>query len=103
MMAAGRKKTPKTYAMDDYLIERVAALSDTKKFGSQSNIVSTAVAEFLARNECTIAEQQIETINKLIENYLKSPEGEAIIRSIIRKILTPKDEDQDKIFTGVIE
>ena len=74
--------------MDGYLIERIAQLSDTGMYGSQSNIVSIAVAEFLARNESTITEQQRAELNSAIELYLKSSSGEAIIRDVIRKMLS---------------
>lgn len=88
MQHSGRKKSTKTYAMDGYLIERIAQLSDTGMYGSQSNIVSIAVAEFLARNESTITEQQRAELNSAIELYLKSSSGEAIIRDVIRKMLS---------------
>ena len=90
--AGSKKKRPKSYSMDDYLIERIATLSETGKFGSQSNIVSTAVAEFLAKNETTILEQQERQINAHIAAYLQSPEGEELIRSILRKSLAASEE-----------
>lgn len=97
MGVSNRKKTPKSYAMDDYMIERIATLSNTGMYGSQSSIVSTAVAEFLARNESTIDAQKIKEINNHITTYLKSPEGEAVVRGIIRKLIAPVEEDDEEI------
>ncbi|WP_094226956.1 hypothetical protein [Methanolobus psychrotolerans] len=94
MVQSGRRKVAKSYAMDEYLIERVATLAETGKYGSQSNIVSLAVAEFLARNESTIREQQSSAVAEHISDYLKSPDGKALIKSIISESLSVTNTKQ---------
>lgn len=96
-----RKKRAKSYAMDEYLIERIATLSETGKFGNQSTIVSLAVTEFLLRNEKTITEQYQMDLEEQITEFLSSPKGRALIKSIISDPLVEKKRKPGKAHTIV--
>lgn len=88
--ADNRKKRSKSFALDENLIEKLEILSKRGDFGSQSNIVSVALYEFFGKHIDIVAHSN--DTQGIVQDYLKSPEGEALIRSIIRKSLATPEE-----------
>ncbi|AGB49419.1 hypothetical protein Metho_1189 [Methanomethylovorans hollandica DSM 15978] len=92
-----RKKKTKSFALDENLVEKLEKLSKRGDYGSQSNIVSVALYEFFSKHGVVADSREVET---LIQEYMHSTEGEALIRTILQRALashTPQTTDDPGI------
>lgn len=95
--------------MSSYLLNKAKELVQADEFGSVSDVISTAVSQFIFMHDQAQRDDKLqfpsvsdyvtdagELIENMINEYLRSPEGKAIIRSIIRESLTPHNESLKK-------
>ena len=95
----GKRTTkPTGFSLSPYIVKKLEDYAVTGKYGNKSAIAQQALSEFFAKEDAGIKE---ESIDQAVAAYLRSPEGEALIRSILRKSLTASDEEAAE--TPVIE
>ena len=105
-MVVKRNKEKTSIALSSYLLGRARKLVNEHEFGSVSDVMSTAFSQFILKYD--LENQQLsdpsdireafaaygaterpDYIREIIDDYLKSPEGKALIKSIIRESLLP--------------
>ena len=107
-MVIKRNKEKVSIAMNSYLLNRARSLVDAEDFGSVSDVISTAVSQFILMYDQSHrnGNQQFSStgeyvadngdlIEEAIKEYLKSPEGKALIKSIISESLSSSSKSKD--------
>ncbi|WP_407356763.1 hypothetical protein [Methanolobus sp. WCC5] len=91
----GKRTTkPVGFSLSPYLVEKLDEYAGTDKYGNKSSIASQALYEFFAREEMRNENREIETnVQEGIQEYLHSPEGRALIKSVIMEAFTHSDEE----------
>ena len=99
-----KKKKTKSFALDEYLIKRLESLSANGEFGSQSNIVSIALYEFMTKHvdNAPVTSGNLD-VQKAIADFLKSSEGKTLIKSIISESLSASSEKDKHLLYEQIE
>lgn len=91
-MVTTKNKASLNSTISPWLKKRVVELSETEDFANISDVVSQALSEFIARYDERM-ERTMQGIDpKQLKMFLSSPDGEAYIRSIIRKSLAETKE-----------
>lgn len=87
----GKRTTkPTGFSLSPYIVKKLEEYAGTGNYGNKSSIAQQALSEFFAKEDAGIRE---ESVDKAVAAYLHSPEGQALIRSILRKSLTASDEE----------
>ncbi|WP_319508916.1 hypothetical protein [uncultured Methanolobus sp.] len=111
-MVVKRNKEKVSIAMSSYLVNRAKAMVDAEEFGSVSDVISTAMSQFILMydqakrdgdTQFLSTHEYVEDAGNMIEGvikeYLKSPEGKALIKSIIGESLSSPENNKTVIFT----
>lgn len=111
-MVVKRNKEKVSIAMSSYLVNRAKEMVNAEEFGSVSDVISTAMSQFIlmydqAKRDDNMqipsAGEYIEDtgdmIEEVIKEYLKSPEGKALIKSIIGESLSSPENSKTVVFT----
>lgn len=98
--------------MSSYLVNRAKAMVDAEEFGSVSDVISTAMSQFILMYDQAkrdgdtqflstreYVEDAGDMVEGVIKEYLKSPEGKALIKSIIGESLSSPENNKTVIFT----
>ncbi|WP_406657261.1 hypothetical protein V7O62_01530 [Methanolobus sp. ZRKC2] len=105
-MVVKRNKEKTSIALSSYLLGRAKKLVEANEFGSVSDVMSTAFSQFLLKYDLEHQEtsvsgdireafatygttEECDFVQEIIADYLKSQEGKALIKSIIRESLSP--------------
>lgn len=97
---SGKRTTkPTGFSLSPYIVKKLEEYASAGEYGNKSSIAQQALSEFFAREDAGIKE---ESINQLVAAYLRSSEGQALIRSILLKSLTASDEEA-AVNTDIVE
>jgi len=110
----GNRKTKVTaFSLPPNIMEKLELYAKSGKYGGKSAIATQALSEFFAREGnplkkvgdlCEESKNLETTLPEIITEYLKSPEGKALIKSIIRESLTPSSKnDKPIVIEHIIE
>lgn len=116
-MVVKRNKEKVSIAMSSYLVNRAKELVDADEFGSVSDVITTAMSQFIlmydhaqrdGNMQIPTAREYVEDAGDLIEGiikeYMKSPEGKALIKSIIGESLSaPTKSDKPIVIEHIYE
>lgn len=111
-MVVKRNKEKVSIAMSSYLVNRAKAMVDAEEFGSVSDVISTAMSQFILMYDQAKRDGDMQFLSTreyvedagnmvegIIKEYLKSPEGKALIKSIIGESLSSPENNKTVIFT----
>ncbi|SFM40238.1 hypothetical protein [Methanolobus profundi] len=116
-MVVKRNKEKVSIAMSSYLVNRAKAMVDAEEFGSVSDVISTAMSQFILMYDQAkrdgdtqflstreYVEDTGDMVESVIKEYLKSPEGKALIKSIIGESLSsPSKSDKPIVVEHIYE
>ncbi|OPY19419.1 MAG: hypothetical protein A4E24_01665 [Methanomethylovorans sp. PtaU1.Bin093] len=101
--SGSRKSKTAAFSLSPNTIKKLEAYSNSEEYGNKSSIVQQAITEFFAREEMRVEkEEYLTSVRIFISEFLQSPEGEALIRSILRKSLAASDEEAAATRAGTI-
>ncbi|WP_319507850.1 hypothetical protein [uncultured Methanolobus sp.] len=109
-MVVKRNKEKVSIAMSSYLVNRAKAMVDAEEFGSVSDVISTAMSQFILMydqakrdgdTQFLSTREYVEDTGNMVEGiikvYLKSSEGKALIKSIIGESLSSSTENNKTV------
>ncbi|MDP2216939.1 MAG: hypothetical protein Q8J68_06630 [Methanolobus sp.] len=109
-MVVKRNKEKVSIAMSSYLVNRAKELVDADEFGSVSDVISTAMSQFILMYDHAHRDGDMQfptaseyvadagdLIEGVIKEYLKSSEGKVLIKSIIGESLSSPSKSKKPI------
>jgi Arc/MetJ-type ribon-helix-helix transcriptional regulator len=88
-----RKSKTAAFSLTPNTLAKLDSYASSGDYGNKSSIVQQAITEFFAREEMREEDKQLgDSIQETITSYLTSPEGKALIKSILSESLAQPKE-----------